>query len=781
MARGLQLFKNDIHKWSDTMFIPHPRKVLLSAVVVASSLVAGQASALEEVVVTVQKRSESLQKVPVAIAALTADDINAMSLQNVADIGLSSPSLQTPAYPLTNNNIALFIRGIGNADSIVLTKDPTIGLYYDGVYAARSTGLLADLSDLERVEIIRGPQGTLYGRNNTGGAVNFINRKPTGEFGFEQIFSYGNYDAWRSVSHLNLPSSTGFKAKLTATFSDRDGWVENLTPEGADGDDFNDYYQKSTEGYRVALTYDGHDNVTVDYSFDYSDVQSTPGYFQYGGPVGGMTAGFVPITNSFPERLKKTMSPFGTGRASYYLPETDTEVKGHNLTIAWDISDTLTLKSITGYREFEDDTSQNFSDSFGNAATLAVNNVTDHEQFSQEIQLIGTHERVNYVAGLYYFEEDGTQRENQYLDRAAVDAGVLAFDFVTNAPCSDGRDGAPVCTDFFNATLPNFLGEYTIDAEVESWAVFGQVTYTPDVLDDRLDLTVGLRYTEDERDAQRTFDAWPFNLFSNGASDSSKEKVDYTLIADYNWSDDVSTYAKVATGFRSGGSSRNGLDFSQTFGNEDLVSWELGWKTELADGRVRLNGAVFLMEIDDIILDYLPDPVNTPQVVEVFNSGEAEVSGLEVDLEASVTENLYVGFNFAYLDYEFDDTIFPDGSDRTDTTELVWAPEYAWAVRADYTVPVGAGDLLLHLDYSWQDDQFALANTNFGEIVVGDFGLLNARVALMDVELVGGTWEFALWGKNITDEDSVNYQIGTTSSTFLQPVTYGVEVRLSLD
>lgn len=757
------------------------RNVLATAVVVATSLVAGQAAALEEVRVTAQKRSQSLQDVPVAIAALTQDDIQSMGLQNVVDIGLSSPSLQTPAYPLTNNNIALFIRGIGNADSIVLTKDPTVGLYYDGVYAARSTGLLADLSDLERVEILRGPQGTLYGRNNTAGAVNFINRKPTGEFGLEQTLSYGNYSAWRSVTHLDLPSTGGLKAKLTATFSDRDGWVENQAPANDTSGNYNDYYEKQTEGYRVALRHDGSDNLTVDYSFDYSDVQSTPAYFQYGGPVGGLSASFMPITNTYAERLEDAMSPFGAGLGSYYLPESDTEVQGHNLTISYDISDTLTLKSITGYREFEDDTSQNFAESFGDAGTLAVNTVTDHEQFSQEIQLIGTHERVNYVAGIYYFEEEGNQRENQFLDRAAVDAGILAFDFVTNAPCSDGRDGAPVCTDFFNATLPNFLGEYTIDTEVESLAVFGQVTYTPNVLEDNLDLTFGLRYTDDEREAQRSFDAWPFNLFADGASDSSKDKVDYTFIADYSWSDDVSTYIKVATGFRSGGSSRNGADFSQTFDNEDLMSYELGWKTELADGRVRLNGAIFSMMIDDIILDYLPDPVNTPQVVEVFNSGEAEITGFEIDAEATVTENLYVGFNFAYLDYDFDDVIFPDGSDQTDTTELVWAPEYALAIRADYNVPVSVGELRMHVDYSWQDDQFALANTNFGEVIVGDYGLLNARIGLADVKLAGGDWQFAIWGKNITDEDSANYQIGSTAATYLQPATYGIEARLALD
>ncbi|MFT4518341.1 MAG: iron complex outermembrane receptor protein [Halioglobus sp.] len=755
------------------------RKKASLAVLLGSALVAGNTMALEEVLVSAQKRTESLQDVPIAITAYNADAIEAMGLINAKDIGAASPSLQMPAYPFSNNNLALFIRGIGNADSIVITKDPTVGIYYDGVYAARSTGLLADLSDLERVEVLRGPQGTLYGRNTTSGAVNFINAKPADEFGVKQILSAGNYDSWRSVTHVNTGDLGGFKAKFTATFSDRDGWVENEGPNEVEGQPYNDYNAKETEGYRIALRFDGIDNLVVDYSYDYSDVTSTPGYFQYGGSVGITTPAGTTVTDSFTQRLENTHTPFGGGQHAYYLPESKTEVEGHNLTVNWEINENLSLKSITGYREFDDDASQNFSQSFGGAGTLETNTLTDHEQFSQELQLIGDADRLQYVAGLYYFEEQGTQRERQYLDRASVDEfGVLAFDFVTMAPCSDGRDGAPICTDFFAATFPNFLGEYAVETDVESWAAFGQATYTPAILDDKLDLTVGLRYTDDDRSAQRTYDAWPFNSFGPGATSSQKEKVDYTAIADYSITDDISTYAKVSTGFRSGGSSRNGADFSKPFGNEDLVSVELGWKSEFADQRVRLNGAIFYMEVSDIILDFLPDPINTPQLVESFNSGDAEITGLEIDVQASVTENFMLGFSYAYLDYDMKDVIFPDGSDRTDTTELVWAPENAYAVTADYSMPLNVGALLFHLDYSWQDDQLALANTEFGEVGVDAYGLLNGRISLADVEMFGGNWQFAVFGRNLTDEDSANYLIGSTASTYLEPLTWGGELRL---
>ncbi len=755
------------------------RKNLSLAVVLASGLCAGGATAqqLEEVIVTAQKRVQSLQDTPIAISAFDSRAIENMGLIDAKDIGMATPYLQMPAYPTSSNNLAIFIRGIGNADSIVITKDPTAGLYYDGVYAARSTGLLADLSDLERVEILRGPQGTLYGRNTMAGAVNFINAKPTGELGFKQSLSVGDYDYWRSVSHLNLPDYSGLKTKFTATFSDRDGWVENEGPNEVAGYEYADYYKKETEGYRAAVRYDGVEKLLIDYSYDYSDLTTAAPYFQYSGPAGGTTLAGLPITNSFTDRLDQTRTPTGGGHHAYYLPESKTEVNGHNLTASYELNNHLTLKSITGYRDFDDDNSTNFSQSFGSAGTLEVWTNTEQDQWSQEFQAIGSAERLEYVGGLYYFNENAEQKERQYLDRAAVDElGVYAFDFITGMPCSDGTRPGPICTDFANATLPNYLGEYVVKTDVESWAGYGQATYTPNILEDKLDLTLGLRYTDDEREAVRTNDGWVFNSYGPGATESQMDRVDYTAIADYSWTDNFSTYAKFATGFRSGGSSRNSLDFNQAFDKEDVDSYELGWKSEMLDQRVRVNGAAYYMTVNDIILDYLPDPVNNPQFVSAFNSGTSDIWGLEIDADAAVTDQFTVGFNFSYLEYDFNDAIFPDGRDHTDTTELVWAPQYAYALTADYTVPVSVGDLLFHLDYGWQDDQYALANTEFGDVVVEDYGLLNGRVSLGNVEMGGHNWQFALWGRNLTDEDSANYLIGATATTYLAPRMYGAEV-----
>ena len=515
----------------------------------------------------------------------------------------------------------------------------------------------------------------------------------------------------------------------------------------------------------------------MDYSYDYSDVTSSPPYFQYGGPTGGTTRAGLPITSSFSDRLKNTRTPTGGEQFAYYLPDSTTKVNGHNLTASYELRDDLTLKSITGYRDFDDDISQNFAQSFGGAGTLEINTKTEQDQFSQELQLIGSAERLEYVGGLYYFNENGDQKEKQYLDRASVDElGIYAFDFITGAACSDGTRPGPICTDLANATLPNYLGEYAVNTDVKSWAGYGQATYTPDVLEDKLALTLGLRYTDDDRSATRTNDGWYTNSYAPGATDSQKDRVDYTAISDYSWTDDFSTYAKVSTGFRSGGSSRNGVNFNKPFDNEDLTSYELGWKSEMLDRRLRFNGATYFMQINDIILDYLPDPRNKPQLVESFNSGDADVYGLELDVQAAITDQFTVGLNYAYLNYDFSNVDVPDGTDHTDTTELVWAPENAFAITADYDLPVSVGLVNFHLDYSWQADQFALANTEFGKVEVGDYGLLNARVSLADVQMGGHNWQFAVWGRNLADEDTANYQIGSTAATYLAPMMWGADV-----
>ncbi|MBA6414248.1 TonB-dependent receptor [Parahaliea sp. F7430] len=761
---------------------PFTRHGLTLAVALASGLMTQNlaAQALEEVIVTAQKRSESLQDTPISISAFNSEAIESMGLNNVKDIGLATPSLQTPAYPTSSNNLAYFIRGIGNTDSIILTKDNTVGVYYDGVYAGRNTGVLADLSDLERIEILRGPQGTLYGRNTTAGAISFVTKKPSGEFALDQTFTAGNYGYKRSVTSVDLPTVVGVKSSVSVALSERDGWVKNGGAGKIAGGEYNDFYLEDKKGLRIALRYDQVDDLIIDYSFDYSDMDTTAPYFQYAGDTGaGLNIAGGDISASYGDRLEKTFDANTGQRRAYNLPITTTKTRGQSLTVQYDINDFLSFKSITGYRAFDDNLSQNFANAFGGASGLEIHTITEHEQYTQEFQLSGMTERWKYVGGLYYLKEEGSAAEQQFLDRALVDTtGLIAFD--SNGPCVSGAFGAapPVCNVLDPMFYPAYLGEFTVDSEVESYAIYGQATWTPDILDDRLDVTFGARYTEDDRSASRTTDALLWGTLNPGSNSSSLDQDDWKLNLNYSWTDSVSTYATVATAFRSGGSSPKALDFSETFDQETLVSYELGVKSELLDNRVRLNAAVFQTNIDDVILDYLPDPVRAPNIVSIFNSGEAEIRGLEIDLLAAISANFQVSVNYAYLDSKIKDAIFPDGSDRTKTTVLAWSPEHAYSVAVDYNLPLNdLGELKAHLDYSWQDDQYALSNTNEGEVLVDDFGTLNARISLDYVQMLGGEWQVALWAKNLTDEDSANYRIGMTAFTFMQPRTYGLDLR----
>jgi iron complex outermembrane receptor protein len=742
----------------------------------------GAQAQLEEVVVTAEKRVASLQETPIAITAYDSENISAMRIDTVRDVGTLTPSVQTPTYPTTSNNLAFFIRGLGNTDSIILTKDNTVGIYYDGVFSGRHTGVLSDLVDLERVEVLRGPQGTLYGRNTTAGAINLVTRKPTGEFGFDQVFEVGNYGHLRSRSRLDLPDVAGFKASLTLALAERDGWVENGGEGQVPNGIYEDFYLEDKQGVRFALRYDGIDRLLVDYAYDYSDMDTTSPYFQYSGPAGpGLAITGGPIVASYPDRLEKTFDAATGARRSYYLPLTTTEAEGHSLTVSYDLSDNLVLKSITGYRAFDDDLSQNFARSFGGASPFDVNLVTDYEQFTQELQLVGGTDTVEFVGGLYYLQEEGTAVERQYLDRQLFDGtGIIAFD--SNGPCVSGAFGAPppVCNVLDPLFFPVFLGEFTVDSDVDSWAAFGQATWTPTALDQRLDLTLGARYTRDERSATRVTDGLLWNPVNAGQNTIDIDQPDWSATANYRWRDDVSTYLRVATGFRSGGASPKAPDFAQTFQEETLVSYELGVKAELAQRRLRVNAALYQTEVDDIILDYLPDPVNAPSLVEIFNSGTAEIRGLEVEMLALLGEGLRLGLNYNWLDYDIENALFPDGSDRTDTTVLAWAPEHAYSLTLDYRRPIASlGELTLHADWVWQDDQFALANTDAGEVVVESFGQLNARLALESVSFAGGEWVFGLWGRNLTDADDVNYRIGQTSTAHLAPRMYGLEMRFS--
>ncbi|GAB3103947.1 TonB-dependent receptor [Aestuariicella hydrocarbonica] len=725
------------------------RHALPLAIMMASGLIPLTASAegvLEEVVVTAQKRSESLQDAPVAITAYSAESLESLGIDNMEDLTTTAPSLQSYAFPTSTNTVSLFIRGLGNLDSQTLTTDNPVGIYVDDVYIARANGAQIDLLDLERVEVLRGPQGTLYGRNSSAGAVKFISKKPADEAGVTVKASVGEFDYARLGITADLPISDSLRTKLSVMASSEDGWVENRGPNTTGGKPDNDFYAKDQSAIRLAVSWDISDNLTADYSYDYTDVDSTAQYYQS-----------VALGN---KRRDDTYNILTGGDYRYVLPEGNMEQQGHNLTVTAQLADNLTLKSISSYRDSTDDVASNWSD----VIFFATHTRFATESFSQEFQLVGNAERLSYVAGLYYFSEDGSKSDTQYSN---IDFGglPLSTDVLLDPLASQSYFGFPQGT---------LLGTTYIETELQSVAAYGQVTYD---MTDRLSLTLGLRYTEDDREAQRSGD----NLtFFPGANDGTYDHIDWTAIADFAFTDSVNGYVKAATGFRSGGSSERAPNFAQTFAEEEVISYELGVKSELLNNSLRLNAALFRTETDNAI-NTIGGTGVMAAFQETFNFGEVKISGFELDALWALGTDTTLGLNYVYLDGELSDVVVPDesllqipGSDITDQSYLSQTPRHAFSLTFDHSFAIAEHTLDAHLDYSYRDEVYSSA---LG-FKVNDLGQLNGRISLRDLSIGKSTMDIGLWGKNLTDEEETIYVLAGGGNQFNKPLSYGVDVNI---
>ena len=438
------------------------------------SLAAGEVqrrSALEEVIVTAQKRPQLLQETAVAMSVLTSEQLERRGISGIGDMRQGAvASVRMFESGNTPQNIVVAIRGNGTGDPSDTTREGSVGIYLDGIYIARSQGLGLELADLDRMEVLRGPQGVLFGRNSIGGAVSLVSKKPTGQFGIKQALTMGRFNELKSVTRLNFPEMSGVKAKLDYLHSERDGWVNNTAPGEAD---FNAYKK---DGGKLSVNWQVNDQLALDYSYDHSVIDTVQRYGQfYEDNVG--------VFGQERERLSETRLPVTP------LDPTNSEQKGHGLVATWQFSD-ITIKSITAYRSLDMDSNTNY------AGVLYFNglndaSVLDQNQFSQELQLVGGLDRFEWVAGLYYLDED--------VSKNLQDSFTLDI-FGLFGPALSPID-PPTTFDALGAG--DFLPPRIVDAEARSRAVYGQFSWTPDILDSRLELTLGARYTEDKKIATR--------------------------------------------------------------------------------------------------------------------------------------------------------------------------------------------------------------------------------------------------------------------------------------
>jgi len=703
---------------------------------------------IQEVIVTAQKREQSLQTTPIAISAFSGEALKERGITDFKGIAESSPSISFANYPNSSNTLTLYMRGQGVSDPAQIAVDGSVGIYEDGFYIARPQFVTFDLADIERVEVLRGPQGTLYGRNTTGGAVNLISKKPTGEFGFKEDVDAGSYNYFRSLTAVNLPAWHGLSTKITVLDSRKDGFVKNLGPS-------NDYDLSNQRAGRIALHWENSGAFTADYFFETARMESTPSYFETAA-LDGIIPGYVGSGRPNKTTYRAIDLPLSVGRFNQ-----------NGLTLTWNLSDALTIKSLTGYRTAVNNNFQDYAEAFTDPSLGAFGNpalsftsydaYTDH-QFTQELQAIGDvyNHRLKYVAGLYYFKEGGNHFET-------VTIGLPLFGFAEE----DHRN---------------------VRAYSKSQAVYGQATWTPPILNDKLEVTVGARYTKDDKSARRDYEFGipPGNIAASetGASISqSFTKFNPAVTVAYNWSEDVNTYLRVATGYKAGGSLESTPlgSFGRGFGPEKIVTYELGLKSYAWDRRFRFNTALFQSKFTDMQLVFTADP-NNSAIGLGLNAGKATVNGAEVEMLILPIDDLSLTISYTYLDAKIDQVLAPPGTifdpavnpsspyqvgqDVTRVFSLPYSPKNAFNVAANYTfLRLTSSELSAHFDYRWQGFSYATATTGPaipGSQLVGPsaYGVLNGRL----------TWSFdlkdaskariSLWSKNLTDKRHAQYVIG---------------------
>lgn len=708
--------------------------LLLSPIAMTAAQAAN--AQIEEVVVTAQKRSETAQEIPIAINAYGSDALELKGANDISGLAATVPALTFAPYPSSSGALILFMRGQGANDVGQITKEGAIGMYIDGVYMARPQSSTMDLADIERIEVLRGPQGTLYGRNTTGGAINIHTRKPSGEFGFKQQLTVGNQGRLRSLTMVDLPAVGDVSAKLSYVKSSKDGYVRN---RGG-----NDYGEQDQQGTRLALRWDISEVLSADYAFEIGDNEDTPIYYQ-NDLLGGST------------------SPQRTTYRTADLPTSSTDFNGHALTFTADLSDQLQLKSISGYRELDTHFYQDYLDAaFVVSEYRTDDDITSH-QFSQEFQIVGSalDARLEYIAGIYYFEEKADHHQTLWMK-----------DLQNNFGGGDLR-----------------YDRY-VDAASKSQAIFSQVSYTPMAFEDRLTVTAGLRYTEDEREGVRDYGA---TILANGAyipfdssvtSEVSYDSTDPMLSVNYQLTDDASIYAKAVTAYKAGGFAESSGDFTLAFNPEEITSYELGLKSYWLDRRLRVNAAVYSSDYEEMQLDLSPDPTLI-SVVNTYNAGSATVQGVEVDILAQISPKLSVSADYAYLDWSIDEVKQPvTGQDISSEFVLPYAPETSYTLGLDYQFdPTTLGNFWLNISYAWKDSVYTTAGTSSNPQQkkaweIDSYGLLNARLTLSAAAVTDGELRIALWAKNIEDTEYVSHRFfaGAGSATaYNEPRSFGVD------
>lgn len=688
---------------------------------------------LEEVVVTAQKREEFLQQTPISMTAFSADQLAQMGASRAIDIAQYTPNISIVANTISNSGLAVSIRGMQSSDAS-LAADSKIGLYLDGVYLARIGSASFDVVDIEQIEVLRGPQGTLWGKNTTGGSINMVTEKPSGQFRFKQVLSLGNFDYWRSNTTVDTPEWHGLAAKFSFNRMRKDGDVENTHPSSST------LGEMDNEAYAIALRWTPTDEFTADYSYDRHNRDGVGPSLQLSAVNPGLAArptawltgagGLRPIANPFHAAAAEVDGHRRT-HLSVNARQEHIDLAGHNLTLSYELGD-IELKSVTGYRTYDGIKPADFDGGTYSIPIFEADNFETHTQFSQELQVVGSalDDRLSYVAGLYYFMENGEAENPQTF---AVAAGTLP---------SGERILASVTTPL-RYTTHNY-----------SAAAYSQASYTP-VFDDKLRLTLGLRYTRDHKQSK---------LVTRGAeAEHEWSAVNPAFIVDYQLLDDMNLYGKVTTGYNAGVFNIRATSaalFNEPADEENLTNYEVGMKSEWLDRRLRVNTSLFWMDYEDLqVNQFVASATGASSIIS--NAGKARVRGLELEVMARPIPELTVSANWGYTDFDYQefitsiDQVTGIAVDSADSAKPALAPKNTANIGVEYQFqPWSFGALSARVDASYSDSyDFHPFLTRYTH--ADSRTLYNARLTLADVAVAQGVLSVSAWGKNLTDEEYI--------------------------
>ena len=729
--------------------------------------------AIEEVIVTSRRVAESLQSVPVSIAVFRAEDLENRGVTNVADTAAFTPNFLANGGPTGQNDGFYYVRGVGQV-ALNPATDPGVGTYVDGVYLGRVIGASFDSLDIARIEVLRGPQGTLFGRNTIGGAVNVVTGDPGDAWTGEARAVGGERSLLGAQGRVSGPLSDSFGIAASVLYRKQDGWGENPFTGKTFGDTEN-------TAARLKFLWKPSDAFAARLAGDVSRVRGTAQH--------QILVGFNPNVSS---PLGVRMAPqvgadLNTGniyenRSSTLDPRSDVDVNGVSLTLDWELG-AFSVKSITAYRDLEQFARGDFDG--GRINFYQSEFTTEQDQISQELQLSFESDRWTGVLGAYYYEESAFH--NNYITLGGNNGCLLAplpFPFAGPPPPLCGA--LPYATPLVDRSIVN---NQQLDVDIEALAAFAHASFR---FNDAWSASLGLRWTDEKKtqaydffiDNSRNvlnFSCAPpgtpgfpptglcFPLVAPGITPTlsprnpmvgvpttytaSWNEVTPKLGLEYQPVNGQLYYLSYSEGFKSGGFNgrptpgpTGSFAAVQAYDPETLRTVELGAKTQFADNRVRLNAAVFFSKYNDIQLLVL----GPSGFFENRNAGEAEIKGIEIEMLARPNAALELNLNVGYMDHEYTSlTADATRSGFTLSNRLPMTPEWNGSLGAQYTWPVGSGALSVRGDYTYRSEVFFGAQNGPLE-KEGDLGLLNARVRY---QFPGERLALSVYAKNLTDEE----------------------------